>query len=134
MYVNGGLTIGDNTHKSRRVSIYTSDYDFRRNDYLSYGPERRTAVVSIGRNVWIGMNASILPGVIVGDGAIIAMGAVVSRDVAAMAIVAQSPAAQIGARDAEAYRTLDNTQRYGGRSGYPYEPSGAERNSRAGEL
>lgn len=119
---DGGLTIGDNTHISRRVTIYTSDHDFRRNDYLPYGPGRRKAAVSIGRNVWIGMNASILPGVKVGDGAIIAMGAIVTRDVAAMEIVAQPKAKRIGERNAVTYQALDEAGRYGGPGGSPYEP------------
>lgn len=48
--------------------------------------------VSIGSDVWVGANAIILPGVRVGDGSIIAAGAVVNRDVPAFSIVAGIPA------------------------------------------
>jgi maltose O-acetyltransferase len=48
--------------------------------------------ISIGNNVWIGMGAKILPGVNIGDNAIIAAGAVVNKDVASNAMVAGVPA------------------------------------------
>ena len=48
--------------------------------------------VIIGKNVWIGDHATLLPGVTVGDGAIIAAGAVVTKDVPPRAIVAGVPA------------------------------------------
>jgi acetyltransferase-like isoleucine patch superfamily enzyme len=46
----------------------------------------------IGKNVWIGANATVLPGVTIGDGAIIAAGAVVTKEVPANVIVGGVPA------------------------------------------
>jgi acetyltransferase-like isoleucine patch superfamily enzyme len=57
--------------------------------------------VSIGNEVWIGANAVILPGVTIGDGAIVAAGAVVSRDVPSYTVVAGVPARVI--------RTIDRS-------------------------
>ncbi len=48
--------------------------------------------IKIGNNVWIGANSTILPGVTIGDGAIIAAGAVVSKDVPENAVVGGVPA------------------------------------------
>lgn len=48
--------------------------------------------VKIGKNVWVGAHATILPGVMVGDNAVIAAGAVVTKDVPANAVVAGVPA------------------------------------------
>jgi acetyltransferase-like isoleucine patch superfamily enzyme len=48
--------------------------------------------ISIGNEVWIGANAVVLPGVTIGDGAIVAAGAVVSRDVPSYTVVAGVPA------------------------------------------
>jgi len=60
--------------------------------------DRRAATVTIGNDVWIGHAAIILPGVQVGDGAVIAAGAVVSRDVAPYTVVGGVPARAIRER------------------------------------
>ncbi|MBC8076121.1 MAG: hypothetical protein H7Y32_08620 [Chloroflexales bacterium] len=57
----------------------------------------RCAPVVIGRNVWVGAKATILQGVTIGDGAVVAAGAVVTRDVAAYTLVAGVPARPIRA-------------------------------------
>jgi phosphonate metabolism protein (transferase hexapeptide repeat family) len=62
----------------------TRDHDFFRN--------RRAAKVHVGNDCWIGHGAIILPDVIIGDGAVIAAGAVVSRDVPPYTVVAGVPA------------------------------------------
>jgi maltose O-acetyltransferase len=48
--------------------------------------------ITIGNNVWIGGHATICPGVTIGDNAIIGAGSVVTKDVAASAIVGGNPA------------------------------------------
>jgi len=52
----------------------------------------RLKPVTVGRRVWVGNRATILPGVTIGDNAVIAMGAIVTRDVPANALVAGIPA------------------------------------------
>jgi phosphonate metabolism protein (transferase hexapeptide repeat family) len=64
--------------------------------------DRRSAKVTIGNDCWIGHAAIILPGVAVGDGAVIAAGAVVSRSVAPYTIVAGVPTRPIRRRFPEA--------------------------------
>ncbi|WP_128774212.1 DapH/DapD/GlmU-related protein [Actinomyces oricola] len=61
--------------------------------------------VSVGRGVWIGAGASIMPGVTVGDDAVIAGGAVVTKDVPAHAVVAGVPARVIREKDVGGART-----------------------------
>ena len=72
------VTIGEDSALSYNVTILTSGHEkgtaLRR--YGSFRPEE----VSIGNGVWIGANATILPGVTIGDGCIIAAGAVVTSD------------------------------------------------------
>ncbi len=62
---------------------------------------------NIGNDVWVGMNAMIMPGVTIGDGAIIATNSVVTKDVAPYTVVGGNPAREIRKRfDAETINTL----------------------------
>ena len=92
-----GICIGDNVNLSSNVSIYTEQHDhrdpyFRSTSYSSFG-------VRIGNRVWIGPNVVILHSVTIGEGAVIAAGAVVTKDVEPFAIVAGIPAKKIGERN-----------------------------------
>ena len=58
----------------------------------------RSQGIDIGRDVWVGANAGITDGVRIGDGAVVAMGAVVTRDVPPGAVVAGVLARVIGER------------------------------------
>ena len=108
----GGLTVGDGTIFAPEVVVLTSSHDYRQGDLLPYDVYDAHRPVVIGRGVWLGFRAMVCPGVTIGDGAIVGMGAVVTRDVAAGAIVGGNPAMPIGSRtpaevmqrtDAEAY-------------------------------
>lgn len=61
--------------------------------------EDRGGDVIIGDRVWIAYRAIILPGVIIGDGAIVAAGSVVTKDVEPFSIVAGTPARRVGSRN-----------------------------------
>lgn len=84
----GGITIGDGVLIGHNVVIATINHGML--------PEQRhdniPSPVVIGKNVWIGSNSTILPGVTVGDNAIIAAGAVVTKDVEANIVVGGMPA------------------------------------------
>ncbi len=89
----GGLTIGDNVDISPGVWILTDGHDM--ND-----PQFREvlAPVTIGNHVWIGSRALILPGVSIGDGAVVAAGAVVTGNVDPYTVMGGVPARPIGIR------------------------------------
>jgi maltose O-acetyltransferase len=84
------IEIGDQTQIGPAVQIYAADHP--------RAPEARRAnlengrPVRIGRNVWIGGGAIILPGVTIGDDAIIGAGSVVTRDVSSGSTVVGNPA------------------------------------------
>jgi len=88
VYMNAGCTIldtapvriGDRTMLGPGVHIYCADH--HRDPAMRRKGMERALPVTIGADVWIGGRAVILPGVSVGDGALIAAGAVVTRDVA----------------------------------------------------
>lgn len=84
----GGITIGDGALIGHQVVLATLNHDLN--------PERRksmkAAPIVIGKNVWIGAHATVLAGVCIGDNAVIAAGAVVTKDVPPMTVVAGIPA------------------------------------------
>jgi maltose O-acetyltransferase len=84
------VSIGDRTQIGPAVQIYAADHprdiELRRQDLELGRPVR------IGRDVWIGGGAIILPGVTVGDEAVIGAGSVVTRDVAPGVTVVGNPA------------------------------------------
>lgn len=129
----GGLTIGDNTHISRNLTLYTQNPQYE-GIALPYDASTVLKPVAIGRNVWIGVNASVLPGVHIGDGAIVAMGSVVSRDVPAGAVVGGAPAEIVKYRDMERYARLNEARCYGGVSGHTGSKAVPEPYPHADEL
>ncbi|WP_276330227.1 sugar O-acetyltransferase [Rhodoplanes elegans] len=84
------VTIGDATQIGPAVQIYAADHP-RDPETRRAGLELGRPVV-IGKNVWIGGAAVILPGVTVGDDAVIGAGSIVTRDVPPGATVAGNPA------------------------------------------
>jgi acetyltransferase-like isoleucine patch superfamily enzyme len=84
----GGIAIGDGTLIGHNAVLATLNHDF--------APEKRAnmhpAPIIIGNNVWIGANVTVIPGVTIGDNAIIAAGAVVTKDVPANTVVGGVPA------------------------------------------
>lgn len=81
------IRIGENVSISEGVIIRDSD-----NHQIIGGNHVMSKPIIIEDNVWIGLNAIILKGVTIGEGAIIAAGAVVTKDVPAYSIVAGVPA------------------------------------------
>lgn len=102
----GGIRIGKYVHIGINLVIYTSNHNFRSTVGIPYDDTVINKPVSIGDFVWMGANVSIVPGVTIGEGAIVGMGAVVTKDVAACAIVGGNPAAVIGYRDRELFDKL----------------------------
>lgn len=115
---DGGLTIGDNTHISRNLVLYTVNHDYK-GDRIPYDETLVERPVRIGRCVWIGMNVCVAPGTIIGDGAIIGMGTTVSGEVPAFAIVGSAKWRVLKYRDRDHYQQLDANGAYGGINGAP---------------
>ena len=84
----GGIEIGDGTLIGHNVVLATINHDLdpgknRKNHYLP---------IKIEDHVWIGSNATVLPGVTIGSWSVVAAGAVVTRDVPPMTVVGGVPA------------------------------------------
>lgn len=89
----GKCFIGSNVSISHNVMILTSSHDTQSTNF-----EEIRKPVTIKDNVWIGARATILPGVKIGEGAVIAAGAIVAKDVPDFQIYGGVPAVKIGER------------------------------------
>lgn len=94
---SAAIELGNNVRLAHAVEFYTADHDPDDPDF-----SMRADPIRVGHEVWIGSRATILRGVTIGDGAIIATGAVVTRSVEPFTIVAGVPARPIGKRSTNA--------------------------------
>jgi maltose O-acetyltransferase len=97
----GPLRIGRNASISPYVTILTTQHLMDHPDFPT-----ETKGVTIGDYAWIGVRAIIMPGVTIGEGAVVAAGAVVTKDVAPYTVVGGVPARPIGTRTRPARYTL----------------------------
>ena len=99
------IEIGENTFINRRSELMCKesiiigsncaiswDVTIADTDYHTINGTKNTEAITIGDNVWIGCKSTILKGVTIGDGAVVASGSVVTRDVPAKALVGGNPA------------------------------------------
>lgn len=82
----GGITIDDDAQIAANVQLISNNHDLKDRMIITCKP------VHICRRAWIGAGATILPGVTVGENAVVGAGSVVTKDVPANTIVAGNPA------------------------------------------
>ena len=94
----GGITIGDNVLVGYESIIMTSARNFGDTETpINLQGSTRKPVI-IGNDCWLGARAIVLPGVTIGDGAVVGTAAVVTKDVPALAVVGGVPARILGKR------------------------------------
>ncbi len=103
---SGGVKIGKCFHVGRGLTIFSTNHNYNSEEMIPYGPKSIERSVVIGDYVWCGANVTIVPGVHIGDGAVIGAGAVVTRDVPECAVVGGNPAQIIKYRDKEVFYRL----------------------------
>lgn len=98
VYLDGrtGVVIGNNVNVSFQTCILSLHHDHNSPDFRAVG-----GVVTIHDHAWIGARAILLPGVTIGEGAVVAAGAVVAKDVEPYTVVGGVPARKIGERNRE---------------------------------
>ncbi|MCQ1952073.1 sugar O-acetyltransferase [Arthrobacter sp. zg-Y238] len=84
----GGIRIGDDCLIGHNVVLATLNHDLS----PAHRADMHPAPVTLGRNVWLGSNVTVLPGVTIGDDSVVAAGAVVTKDVPARSLAVGSPA------------------------------------------
>jgi acetyltransferase-like isoleucine patch superfamily enzyme len=92
------IVIGDDTRIASYCTFYAFNHGMNADRLINEQPVSSKGIV-IGKDVWIGARVGIVDGVTIGDHAVIGLGSVVTKDVPAFAIVAGSPAKQIGDRN-----------------------------------
>jgi acetyltransferase-like isoleucine patch superfamily enzyme len=99
-----GIQIGSNVNLSSDVAIWTVQHNPQNQDF-----DVKAEKVIVGDYVWLSFRCVILPGVTIGEGAVVAACAVVTKDVEPYAIVAGIPAKQIGIRNRNLRYELGNS-------------------------
>ena len=94
IYCVAPIRIGAHAVVSEAAFLCTAEHDISDPRF-----ELKTAPITIGDNAWVGSRAIVLPGRTVGEGAVVAAGAVVTKDVAPWTVVAGNPARVIKTRE-----------------------------------
>lgn len=96
----GGLVIGENCNISDDVAIWTAEHDIQSPDFAM-----TLGAVTIGNRVWLCFRSIVLPGVAVGEGAVVASGSVLTKELPSFTVAGGAPAKVIGKRSEQiAYR------------------------------
>lgn len=101
------ITLGRNVNIGSHVSIYTRQHAVDSPTFAEVG-----GPVSVGDYAWIASHAIVLPGVTIGEGAVVAAGAVVTKDVAAYTLVGGNPAHYIRDRSRDLRYELRYAKRF----------------------
>ena len=109
---SGGITIGNNVSFGPEVVIWSVNHNFHCPETLPYDDTATEKAVTIEDNVWVGARVCIVPGVTIGEGAVVAMGAVVTKDVPPCAVVGGNPAKVLKYRDVERYEQLKREKKF----------------------
>ncbi len=108
----GRVIIGEYCHFGDNVKIITQNHNYNSKHMIPYDNTYIIKETIIESFAWIGDDVLFTPGVRVGEGAIIGMGSVVSKDIPPMAIVGGNPTQIIKYRDPETFKKLKEAGKF----------------------
>lgn len=108
----GNLRVGKYFHSGTGCKIMLGSHDYDHGEAIPYGSKYARKNIKIGDFVWFGSDVTVCGNVKIGNGAIIAMGAVVVKDVPDFAIVGGNPAKIIKYRDIAHYNKLLSEEKF----------------------
>lgn len=109
---SGGVRIGKFCHIAKGLTIFSTNHNWRSVEKIPYDNHNIAKPVIIGDAVWLGANVTILPGVNIGDGAIVAAGSVVITNISEGELFGGNPARLIGSRDMDIFNELKSKGKY----------------------
>ena len=109
---NGTVKIGDNFHSGVECMMITQNHDYDDGNAIPYGDKYHLKTITIGDNVWLGNRVTLIGDLNIGEGAIVAAGSVVTKDVPAFAIVGGNPSKIIKYRNIERYQYLKSEGKF----------------------
>lgn len=102
----GSVKFGNNFHSGSECMILTQNHNFDGGRAIPYDDTYVQKHIVIEDNVWFGNRVTVVGNIVIGEGAVIAAGSVVCKDVPKCAIVGGNPAKVIKYRDIEHYEKL----------------------------
>lgn len=108
----GTISIGSNCIFAAHCSALSISHDYFAGNALPYGTDYIDKPIVIENNVWVGNHVVIVPGVTIGEGAFVAMGSVVTKDVPPCTVVGGNPAQSLKQRDRVVYEKLKQEHRF----------------------
>jgi maltose O-acetyltransferase len=108
LYINalGRVSIGKYCHLAKGLTILSSNHNWDSENSIPYDNVNLLKPVVIKDFVWCGANVTIIPGVTIGEGVVVAAGTVVTKDVPDCAIVGGNPHSIIKYRDVDKFNRL----------------------------
>jgi acetyltransferase-like isoleucine patch superfamily enzyme len=107
------IYIGDGTIIAPKVTMFTTNHNYNKNPQaIPFDNINYVADIIIGKGVWIGENVYILPGVKIGDGAVIGCCSVVTKDIPESSICVGNPVKIIKNRDKTQFLNLLQNQQF----------------------
>lgn len=108
----GGVKIGNYFHTGENCKIMLGSHDYNNGESIPYGTSYDKKYVEIDDFVWLGSNVIISGNVKIGEGAIVAIGSVVVKDVPPYAVVGGNPAKVIKYRDIDHFNKLKREKKF----------------------
>lgn len=110
IYGQGDVSIGNNVHIAKGAQFFTANHNYE-GEKLPYDERVIVQPITIGDNVWIGADVTVLGGVTIGEGAIIQAASCVVKDIPPCGIAGGHPAVVFKWRDKKHYEQLKNDNR-----------------------
>lgn len=102
----GNVVIGNYFHSGSELILITDNHNYNEPEFIPYDKTRISNPIIIKDFVWIGQRVIIMPGVTIGEGAIVGAGSVVTKNINDCAIYAGNPAKFIKYRNIEHFNKL----------------------------